>query len=118
MNAKSNLKLLLKYIIKQKTFKFKFESLDDAFALMPYGLNKKLAKNVDVVIQFELTGDEEQKSHLIIKNQKCEYIKSLHPNPTVTIKADSKIWLDIINGNIDSVKAYLDKKYEMVGDAL
>ncbi len=39
MNAKSNLKLLLKYIIKQKTFKFKFESLDDAFALMPYGLN-------------------------------------------------------------------------------
>jgi len=117
MKTKSNLWLLLKYIIKFKGFKFKFESIEDAFIIMHYGLNKKLAKGVDAVVQFELTGEEEQKSHLIIKNQKCQYIKSLHPNPTVTIKADSKLWLGIINGEIDSIKAYLEKKYEMVGDA-
>ncbi len=108
---------LPKYFMKQPNSKIKFDSLKDAFESMPYGLNKELAKNVDVVVQFELTGNEEQKSHLIIKNQKCEYISGLHNNPTVTIKADSKLWLDITNGDIDSVKAYLDKKYEMIGDA-
>ena len=108
---------LPKYFMKQANSKIKFTNLKDAFDAMPYGLNKELTKDIDVVVQFELTGDEEQISHLIIKDQKCEYIKGLHPNPTVTIKADSKLWLDITNGDIDSVKAYLDKKYEMVGDA-
>ncbi|SFV59561.1 Iron-sulfur flavoprotein [hydrothermal vent metagenome] len=114
---KSNILLLLKYIIRHKGFKFKFETLEDAFAIMPYGLNKKLAKDIVVVVGFELSGDEAQTSHLIIKNQKCEYIKTLHKNPTVTIKADSKLWLDITNGEVDSVEAFLDKRYEMIGNA-
>ena len=91
MKTKSNISCLLKYIIKHKGFKFKFETLEDAFEIMPYGLNKKLAKNIDVVIQFELTGDEKQTTYLIIKNQKCEFIKGLYDNPTVTIKANSKL---------------------------
>ena len=117
MKIKSNLWLLLKYIVEFKGFKFKFKTLEDAFKIMPYGLNKKLAKNVDVVVQFEITGDEVQNSHLIIKNQKCEFMKGLHTKPTLTIKTDSKLWLDITNGDIDGLKAYLDKKYEMIGDA-
>ena len=117
MKTKSNLWVLLKYIVEFRGFKFKFKTLDDAFKIMPYGLNKKLSKGVDAVVQFELTGDEKQISHLIIKNQKCEYKKEQHSNPTVTIKADSKLWLNIINGNVDSIKAYLDKKYEIIGDA-
>jgi len=108
---------LPEYFMKQPNYKIKFDSLKDAFEAMPYGLNKKLAKNIDVVVQFELTGDEKQTSYLIIKNQKCEFINGLYDNPTVTIKADSKLWLDITNGDIDNVKSYLDKKYEMIGDA-
>jgi multimeric flavodoxin WrbA/putative sterol carrier protein len=105
------------YIMKQPNSKIKFHTLKDAFEAMPYGLNKKFAKNIDAVVQFELSGKEEQISHLIIKNQKCKYIKTLHPNPTVTIKINSKLWLDIINCEVDSVKAYLNKEYEMIGDA-
>jgi len=103
--------------MKQPSSKIKFDSLKDAFEAMPYGLNKKLAKDIDAVIQFELTGDEAQTSYLIIKNQKCEFKNGLYDNPTVTIKADSKIWLDITNGNIDGVNAYINKMYSMSGDA-
>ena len=117
MKTKSGLLLLLKYIIKQKSFKFKFETMDDAFRIMPYGLNKKLAKDVDVVVQFNLSGIENQTSHLIIKNQKCEYVKGLHTAPTVIIKADSTLWLGITNGDIDGASAYINKEYEMEGDA-
>lgn len=108
---------LPKYFMKQPSVRIQFDSLKDAFSSMPYGLNKELAKDVDVVVQFELTGTEAQTSHIIIKNQKCEFIKGLHSQPTVTIKADSKLWLDITNGDIDSVKSYIDKEYEMIGDA-
>ena len=108
---------LPKYFLKQPNSKIRFESLKDAFDAMPYGLNQKLAKNVDVVVQFELTGKEEQDSYLKIKNQKCEYIKGLHTEPTLTIKADSKLWLDITNDDVDGVKSYLNKEYELIGDA-
>lgn len=108
---------LPKYFMKQPSARIRFDSIKDAFSSMPYGLNKELSKDVDVVVQFELTGTEAQTSHIIIKNQKCEFIKGLHSQPTVTIKADSKLWLDITNGDIDSVKSYIDKKYEMIGDA-
>ncbi len=108
---------LPKYFMKQPSYKIKFDSLSDAFSAMPYGLNKELAKDIDVVVQFILSGDESQESHLIIKNQKCEYIKGLHLNPTVIITADSKLWLDIINGDVDGMNAYINKKYEMIGNA-
>jgi putative sterol carrier protein len=113
---KSNLLLLLKYIIKQKSFKFKFETIEDAFRLMPYGLNRKIAKNVDVIVQFNLTGKETQNSYLIIKNQQCQYIKGIHSNPTVIIEADSKLWLNIINKEIDATKAYLEGRYKISKD--
>lgn len=108
---------LPKYFMKQPNSRFKFKSIKDTFEAMPYALNKELAKNVDAIVQFELTGDEEQTGYLRIKNQKCEYIKGLHPNPTVSIKSDSKLWLDITNEDVDSIEAFLNKEYEMSGDA-
>ncbi len=105
------------YIMKQSSSKIKFDSIKDAFSSMPYGLNKDFAKGVDVIIQFKLTGLEEQIKYLIIKNQKCEFKDGLHSNPTVSIKADSKIWLDITNGVLDGANAYINKMYIMEGDA-
>ncbi len=117
MKDRSSLLLLLKYIIKQKSFKFRFESINDAFRIMPYGLNKKLAKGVDAVVQFELSGEEAQESYLVIRNQKCTFNSGKHPNPTLTVKADSKLWLDITNGDVNGVNAFINEKYEMVGNA-
>ncbi len=105
------------WFMKKPSSKLRFDSLKDAFSAMPYGLNKEFAKDIDVVVQFILSGDEAQESYLIIKNQKCEYLKGIYENPTVTIKSDSKIWLDITNGDIDGANAYIDKKYDMEGDA-
>ena len=105
------------YFFRQKESKIKFLSLKDTFEAMPYGLNREYAKGVDVIVQFELSGEEAQISHLIIKNQKCTYVYEASENPTVTVKSDSKLWLDISNGDVDSVEAYINKKYEMFGDA-
>jgi len=94
-----------------------FSSIKEAFQAMPYGLNKKLAKGIDTIVQFKLTGDEPGIAHLIIKNQECKFIEKPHPNPATIIKADSKIWLDITNSKLSGDKAHINKMFEVVGDA-
>ena len=93
-----------------------FETLKDLFESMPYGLNKKLAQGVDVVIQYCLTGEEPIEGYLIIKDSQCQFKYGMHPNPNTTVKADSKIWLGISNNEISASKAYVNKEYVVEGD--
>ena len=93
-----------------------FSSLAEAGEAMPYGLSKELSRGLDTVVQFELTGEEAGTAHIIIKNQKCEFKQEAHPNPNTTIKADSKIWLNIVNNKLSGDRAYLNKMFEVEGD--
>lgn len=104
------------YISKQPSSKIKFDSVQDAFDAMPFGLNKEIAKGVDEIIQFQLTGKEEINSYFIIKNQKCKLVEGIYNDPSITIKATSDLWLDITNGEIDGSEAFLHKKYEIISD--
>jgi len=94
-----------------------FSSLEEATEAMPFGLNKKLSKGIDTIVQFELSGDEPGIAHLVIKNQKCEFIQEPHPNPATVIKSDSKLWLDITNNVVSGDYAFINDMYEIEGDA-
>ena len=94
-----------------------FTSLAEASEAMPFGLNKKLARGIDTVVQFELTGDEPGIAHLKIKDQKCEFIQEPHPNPSTIIKSDSKLWLDITNDTVSGDHAFINKLFTVEGDA-
>lgn len=107
--------IIPKYILQKE--KIRFKSLKDAFESMPFGLNREIAKNVDVLIKFTLSGVEKQISFLEIKNQKAIFSEKSKKQPTLEIISDSQLWLNIINGNIDGSNAFIDKKYEMIGDA-
>ncbi len=93
-----------------------FQSIKELFEAMPHGLNKKLAKGIDTVIQFYLTGDEPADGYLIIKNLECSYVNGVHPDPKTTIRADSKLWLAISNNEISGDKAFINKEYTVDGD--
>jgi len=92
-----------------------FETAKELFEAMPIGLNKELSKNVNVILQFYLTG-EETEGYLIIKDSKCSFTNGVHPNPTTIIKADSKLWVSISNNETSGSKAYLNKEYIVEGD--
>jgi len=94
-----------------------FRSLSEASEAMPFGLNKKLAKGIDTVVQFDLTGDEPGIAHLIIKDQKCEFFQQPHPKPNTIIKSDSKLWLDITNNVVSGDYAFINDMYIIEGDA-
>jgi len=94
-----------------------FTSLAEASEAMPFGLNKKLSKGIDTVVQFDLTGEDSGIAHLIIRDQKCEFVQEPHPSPNTTIKSDSKLWLDITNNLISGDDAFINKLYTVEGDA-
>jgi multimeric flavodoxin WrbA/putative sterol carrier protein len=94
-----------------------FKSIKDLFSAMPFGLNKEKAKNINTVIQFYLTGEEAATGYIIIKDQKCTYTEGEHPNPKAIIKCDSKLWLQISNNEVSGDKAFMNKEYEVEGDA-
>ncbi len=95
---------------------YKFESIKDMFMAMPYGLNKSESKGVDALIQFSLTGEEVVEGYFTIKDQICTYTKGIHENPVTKIISDSKLWLDISNGDISGDEEYLKGNYQVKGD--
>lgn len=94
----------------------KFSSIKELFEAQQLGLNKELAKDLDIVMQFLLTGEEPTEGYLTIENSICTYTSGIHPSPNTTIKADSKLWLGISNNEISGTKAYINKEYEVEGD--
>jgi len=93
-----------------------FKTVKDLFDAMPFGLNKELAKDINIVIQFRLTGEEPTVGYLTIKNQVCTYDEGEHSNPQTVINSDSKLWLQIANKEISGDKAYLNEEYTVDGD--
>ena len=104
------------YILKRTGSPVKFKTLKEAFEAMPYSVNRKAAAGVDVVVQFDLSGKEAQISHMVIKDSKCSLCNAPHSNPTLTIKADSGLWLAIINKETDNTKAFLEGRLVLEGD--
>ncbi len=94
-----------------------FETVKDMFEAMPYGLNKKRADGVDAVIQFHLSGEQQATGFLTIQNQTCSYTQGEHPEPTMTINAPGKVWLDITNRELPGDEALLNQMYTVEGDA-
>jgi len=94
-----------------------FESIKELFESMPFGLNKKRAEGLDVIVQFVLTGNEPTIGYLTIKNQKCTYTEGKHKEATSTIKCDSKLWLDISNNDVSGDAAFINNEYQVEGDA-
>ncbi|MCW3806914.1 NAD(P)H-dependent oxidoreductase [Plebeiibacterium marinum] len=95
----------------------RFNSLQEMFTCMPYGLNKKAAGNTNAVIQFFLTGKEPITGYLTIKNKTCTYTHGEYANPTSTIKSDSELWLKISNQETDRSKEFLNNNFEIEGNA-
>jgi multimeric flavodoxin WrbA/putative sterol carrier protein len=94
----------------------RFNSMSEAFAAMPFALNKKNAEGVAAVVQYNLTGREPETKHMVIKDGSCTVLAGTADAPVITINADSELWLKIINRDIDEAKAYMNGEYEVEGD--
>ena len=74
------------------------------------------AEGVDTVIQLKLTGAQAADWHLIIKDQKCEAIEGVHPEPKMTMTVDSEDYIKMAIGEMDATMAFLRGKVKVTGD--
>jgi len=74
------------------------------------------AAGVDTVIQLKLTGTQASNWYLIIKDQKCESIEGVHPEPKMTMTVDSEDYVKMAIGEMDATMAFLKGKVKVSGD--
>jgi multimeric flavodoxin WrbA/putative sterol carrier protein len=88
----------------------------ELLAMMPAGFKKDVAPGLDVVYQFEISGQEEFVAHLRISDGNCVFVDGPHAKPDVTVKSPSDVWLSISKGEMNGQTAFMSGKYRVEGD--
>ena len=93
------------------TVKSIFEHIPDAF------LADKAA-GVEVVFQFDISGDEGGSWHVTVKDGICEVAEGSHASPTTTIKMVDEDFVKMITGKLNAMSAFTSGKLKIEGDLM
>ncbi|HLO33632.1 MAG TPA: SCP2 sterol-binding domain-containing protein [Anaerolineales bacterium] len=74
------------------------------------------AAGVDTVIQFKFTGAQASEWYVIVKDQQCQSVQGVHPNPKMTMTVDSNDYIKMSIGEMDPNMAFLKGKVKVTGD--
>ena len=83
---------------------------------MPGAFLTEKAGPIDAVIQFKFTGEEAGDWFAAIKDGACTTEKGIHPNPKMTLTADSNDYVKIFTGELDGMQAFMQGKIKLAGD--
>ena len=92
------------------------ESVQQIFAAMPGRLNPSAASGLDCVIQYDLTGDGACQYHSQIKDGAATVTAGAHPSPSMTITMAAQDFVDMTNGTLDGMSAFMSGKLRIGGD--
>lgn len=91
-------------------------TIEELMNRMPKAFLPDKAGDVEAVIQYHLTGEEAGDWVVIIGDGKCEVEKGTTDNATMTLKADSQDYKDIILGKLDPMTAFMQQKVKLTGN--
>ncbi len=93
-------------------------SVADVFAEMPSRFLADKAAGVDVIFQYEISGEGGGSWYCVIKDQQCEIGAGQHDAPTTTIKMAAPDFLDLIQGKLNAMAAFTGGKLKIGGDVM
>jgi putative sterol carrier protein len=88
----------------------------EIFAQMPSRFNKDAAKGLKAIYQFDLSGDNGGKWHVLIDNDKCEVKEGPHASPSITISMTAQDYVDMVSGKLNGQVAFMSGKLRIAGD--
>lgn len=91
-------------------------TIEKLMAGMPNAFIPEKAGNIDVVIQFHMTGDQQSDWIATIKDGKCDISAGVSESPTMTLTADAQDYIDVITGKQDGMQAFMKGKLKLAGD--
>lgn len=83
---------------------------------MPGTFVAESGKDLDVVLQFILTGEKSGEFYATIKNGTCTVTEGKHASPTTTFTAAGDDWLDLVAGKADGMSLFMQGKLSVDGD--
>ena len=83
---------------------------------LPSRFKPEKAKNIEVTVQVNLTGNNTTNWAITIRDQKIQAIQGTAAEPTLTLKASESDFLDLVNGRISVEKAFFSGKISFKGD--
>jgi putative sterol carrier protein len=95
-----------------------FNSVKEIFAGMPGTFNQGAAAGLNVVIQYDIEGDQGGDWYVVIKDQTCTVSEGVHSGPTLTMKMADKDWMAMCNGQLDGMTAFVTGKLKASGDIM
>jgi len=90
--------------------------LDMIMMGMPTAFNPKAAGDLDATIQYGLTGGDGGLYFLRIKDGTCTAHRGLSENVDLYIICPTKYWLAISRGELNGKQAFIEGKYQHIGD--
>jgi len=90
--------------------------IETIFAQLPERLNPTAAQGLDAVIQYDLSGEDGGQYYAIIANGACEVNEGRHDSPTLTVSMAASDFVDMIQGRLDGMSAFMSGKLRISGD--
>ncbi len=91
-------------------------TIADSFPALQAAFQPDRAAGVDKTIQFDFSGREPGTWHMHVHNDTMDYGQGPAQNPSATISVDSDDWLNILNGALNPVTAFMGGKLKVAGD--
>ena len=91
-------------------------TIEEMMNRMPKAFLPDKAGDVEAVIQFHMTGVEPGDWIVRIGDGKCDVEKGVTDDATMTLRADSQDYKDIISGKLDPMTAFMQQKVKLTGN--
>ena len=91
-------------------------TIEEMMNRMPKAFLPEKAGDVEAVIQYHLTGAEAGDWVVTISDGKCEVEQGTTDDATMTLRADSQDYKDIILGKLDPMTAFMQQKIKLTGN--
>jgi putative sterol carrier protein len=91
-------------------------TIEELMNRMPKAFLPDKAEGVEAVIQYYLSGAEAGDWVVTIRDGKCMVERGTTEDPTMTLKADSQDYKDIILGKLDPMAAFMQQKVKLTGN--
>ncbi len=92
------------------------ENIVQVFDLMPERFLPDQAGDMDTVIQMDLSGDDGGQWTLLVKDGTLSITAGTHADADMTMSMQASDWLDIANGEANSMALFMQGKIRVNGD--
>jgi putative sterol carrier protein len=93
-------------------------TVEESFEAMQELFNPATATGLNKTIQWNISGEQTGSWAVKIENQTCQLIKGSVDKADLTLSMSDQTWLDIAEGRLDPMKAFLSGKVKTAGDVM